>query len=122
MRFALCFFLLLPFCAAAENPHWIWHDNHGKAIQTNETRFFRKAFRVARRLQKATLSVAADDDATVYINGKKVAEVSGYDKPVYQDITDDINRGENVIAIRGHNTTSDVAGVLVMLELKESSR
>src|SRR5215471_7261528 len=113
MRFAFWSVLLLPLCVSAENPSWIWHDNHGKAIQTNETRFFRKTFRVAGRLQKASLSVAADDEATIYINGKKVADVSGYEKPAYRDVTDDLKRGDNLIAIRGRNIASDVAGVLV---------
>src|SRR6266850_4388661 len=111
-----CFFA--PLVASAENPHWIWHDNHGKAIQTNEVRYFRKTFQAPAKFTKAHLNVAADDEATVYINGRVVAAPSGYETPVRKDITDDIRKGTNVIAIRGHNIASDVAGVIALLEIK----
>src|SRR5882672_9781972 len=55
--------------AEAENPHWIWHPDKGAAIQTNEVRFFRKSFHLDRIPNKAPLSVAADDDAVIYVNG-----------------------------------------------------
>src|SRR5262249_27205853 len=104
--------------AFAENPHWIWNDNHGKAIQTNEVRYFRKTFQASGKFSKVQLSVAADDEAVVYINGRKVASPSGYENPVQKDITDDVRRGENVIAIRGHNLGSDAAGIIVLMEIK----
>src|SRR5262249_16702640 len=66
-------FLLLSVAARAENPHWIWHDNHGAAIQADDVRYFRKTFKYNGKLTKAILSIAADDEATVYINGKEVA-------------------------------------------------
>ncbi len=102
----------------AENPHWIWNDNKGVAIQTNEVRFFRKTFHLPDKPAKALLSAAADDKAVVYVNGKEVAQPKDYSRPAYEDVTDQLKRGQNVIAIRGHNIGGDVAGVLVMLELK----
>src|ERR1051326_7904607 len=117
-NFCFFFLALCPLVASAENPHWIWHDNHGKAIQTNEVRYFRKTFKAAGRITKVQLSVAADDEAVVYLNGTKIASPSGYQTPVQKEITDDVKRGENVIAIRGHNVGSDVAGVIVLLEIK----
>src|SRR2546426_7765827 len=52
----------------ADNPHWIWYDNKGAAIQSNEVCFLRKTFRLESKPTKAILSVAADDEATVYLN------------------------------------------------------
>jgi len=119
---SLCFvslnFFVLTLAARAENPLWIWHDNNGAAIQTNEVRFFRKTFDVKGQFTKAELSVAADDEATIYINGKEVAHPRNFDKPAYQDVTSQVKRGRNVIAVRGRNISSDAAGVLVLLEMK----
>src|SRR5215470_9806998 len=115
-------FLLLATAAQAENPHWIWHDNQGAAIQTNEVRYFRKTFEAKGRFAKVLLSAAADDEATIYINGKEVAHPKDYSKPVYEDVTSQVQRGRNVIAVRGRNVSSEVAGVLVMLEMKTGSR
>src|SRR6267142_1615952 len=72
------------FCllASAENPHWIWHDNKGVAIKPDEVRFFRKTFHLAAKPSKAPLSVAADDEAVIYINGKEVVHPKDYAKPV----------------------------------------
>jgi putative heme-binding domain-containing protein len=110
--------LLLCVTAHAENPQWIWHDNHGAAIQTNEVRYFRKTFEAKPRFNKVLLSAAADDEATIYINGKQVAHPKDFSKPAYEDVTSQVKRGRNVIAVRGLNINSDVAGVLVMLEMK----
>src|SRR5436309_845893 len=84
----------------AANPDWIWHDNKGAAIKTNEVRFFRKVFRVETRPQKALLSIAADDDAIVYINGKEVVHAKNYDQPSHEEVKREIRKGDNVIAIR----------------------
>src|SRR5689334_4650332 len=66
---AVC--LMLRLVAAAENPHWIWDSNHGAAIKPDETRYFRKTFQLPTTPTKALLSVAADDEAQVFINGKQ---------------------------------------------------
>src|SRR4051794_37940094 len=104
--------LLGPMIAKAETPHWIWHDNKGVAIQPNETRFFRKTFSVSGKPTKAILKAAADDDAVIYINGKRVAHPKDYAKPAYEDITSQIRKGENIIAVQGKNIATDKAGVL----------
>jgi putative heme-binding domain-containing protein len=113
---AVC--LTFQLVAAAENPHWIWDNHHGAAIKPDETRYFRKTFQLSAIPTKALLSVAADDEAQVFINGKQVAEAKGYDHPERDDITRQFQKGTNVIAIRGRNVAGDAAGVLVMLELR----
>src|SRR5262245_3530647 len=93
-RMRIAFFVLVfaPWLALADNPRWIWNDDRGKAIQTNEVRFFRKTFQATGRITKVQLSVAADDEAVVYLNGKKVASPSGYETPVQKDVTDDVHK------------------------------
>ncbi len=71
---------------------------------------------------KAFLRVAADDEAIVYLNGKEVAHPKDYDKPIYEDVTTQVKKGRNVLAIRGQNLASDQAGVLATLELKAAKK
>src|SRR5712671_1623011 len=89
---SITFVFLFVRSGLAENPHWIWHDNKGVAIQTNEVRFFRKAFRLSKTPAKALLTVAADDEAVVYINGKEVAQPKDYSKPAYEDVSGQLIR------------------------------
>src|SRR5689334_11781012 len=110
--------LLSPFVASAENPSWIWHDNHGAAIQPGEVRYLRKTFRFPNIPMKDSLNIAADDEAIVYINGEEVARPKDWAKPTNEEVTDLIRKGDNVIAIRGHNIDGDMAGIMGMLELK----
>src|SRR5205823_759938 len=112
------FLLVLSLSSYADTPNWIWHDHTGAAIQTNEVCFLRKAFRLETKPAKAVLTVAAGDEATVYLNGRQVARAEDYDKPTLKDITTETKRGENVIAIRAKNLTSEGAGVLVVLAIK----
>ncbi len=114
--------LVVPLLARAEQPHWIWHDNQGAAIKPDEVRYFRKTFHVDNPPTKALLSVAADDEAMVYLNGKQVAHPRDYQKPAFEDVTAGIRKGENVFAIRGVNLESDQAGVVAVLQLKLSKQ
>ena len=67
--------LVLPLALQAQTPEWIWHDNKGSAPADNEIRFFRKTFTVDAPVTKAVLTIASDDQAIVYLNGKQVADL-----------------------------------------------
>src|SRR5882762_8743632 len=122
MRLLFCFLPLLTglftLSTLAENPQWIWHDNHGVAIKPDEARYFRKTFNVSANPTKALLTIAADDECDVYLNGKKVTHQSDFAHPAREDVTKYIKKEQNLIAVRGHNIGSDVAGVVAMLELR----
>src|SRR5258708_1011999 len=66
--------------AGADLPHWIWQDTKGAPIQTSEACYLRKKFSIQERPLKALLSVAADDEAQVYINGEHVAHPKDWSK------------------------------------------
>src|SRR5712664_1697748 len=89
--------LIVPIVASAQTTNWIWHDNKGEAIKPEEVRFFRKTFHVDSQPVRAVLSVAADDDAMVFFNGKTVAHPRDYDKPAYDDVPESIRKGDNVL-------------------------
>src|SRR5260221_10550504 len=100
--FHLCLFLLLAlaFNACADTPYWIWHDSKGHPSKTNETCFLRKVFAVETQPAKALLTVSAADEATVYLNGHQVAHAKDYSKPVLEDVTTAIKKGNKMLTIR----------------------
>src|SRR2546423_2550846 len=110
--------IIFPFFASAENPQWLWHNNNGSPTKPNEVRYFRKTFRLTSLPTKALLTVAVDDEARVYINGKQVADTRGYEHPSSDEITRHLQKGANVIAIRARNNAGDIAGIIAMLELR----
>jgi hypothetical protein len=55
--------------AAAQSPEWIWHPNKGAPPGDNEVRYFRKEFRMTDAPEKATLRVACDNRANVFLVG-----------------------------------------------------
>src|SRR4051794_15170960 len=83
--------------AAAENPHWIWDNNHGAPIKPDDTRYFRKTFPLSSLPSWAMLSVAADDEAQVFVNGQQVGESKGYEHPTREEIARRLQKGTNVI-------------------------
>ncbi|HEX3798697.1 MAG TPA: c-type cytochrome [Verrucomicrobiae bacterium] len=111
----------LALTSHADTPQWIWHDNHGAKTAPGEVRYFRKEFNARSNVEKAILSCAADDHLEIYLNGKKVMDESGWAKAVSMDVTKDIHRGTNVLAIRGVNDT-ELAAVIVTLDLAFSKR
>ncbi|MDB6023321.1 MAG: heme-binding protein [Pedosphaera sp.] len=119
-------FVLLPMLfltgfARAGTPEWIWHDNHGAKAADGEIRYFRKNFQLDAKPSKATLSAVGDDEIQVYLNGRKVIDATGWDKAIVVQVGRDLRVGENVIAIRGKNITSEAA-VIAMLDISVPKR
>jgi putative heme-binding domain-containing protein len=100
----------------AQTPEWIWHDNQGRAPGENEVRFFRKSFSVEGKVARAILTLAGDDRATAYLNGKEVAANRGWNRPTTVVVTKELMNGENLLAIRGQNNSGDAA-LIARMEL-----
>lgn len=108
------FFAMAARTLAAENePSWIWGNGSPAA---RETVFFRKEFRTPAYLWNSRLTLSADDEAEVFLNGVAVAKCQGWDRPVRMETTARLNQGPNVIAVRARNN-SGPAGLLVHLRL-----
>src|ERR1700722_5633687 len=117
-RLLLVFWILAPArLMSAAVPEWIWHDNKGAKPADNEVRYFRKTFNVDAKMVKAVLVAAGDDEIQVYLNGHKVIDAKGWDKATQKDVTKEIEPGENLIAVRGKNITSE-AGVIARLKIE----
>ena len=115
--------LLTPFTTAAAppdglsgpdtRPHWIWADGPATAGQTVR---LRKAFSVGPRPASATLTVAADNEAVVWLDGTKVLQNNSWNQPSRADVTALAGGRTKVLSVRAKNANGP-AGVLVVLDL-----
>jgi alpha-L-rhamnosidase len=91
---------------------WVWFDEGNPAADAPAaTRYFRRAFELpaGKRVARAECFVAADDAATVYVNGKQVATAAGHPNLVRVELGRDAFReGANVIAIAAVNGNAPV--------------
>src|ERR1043166_3284581 len=96
VRFISLITLLAPALAgSAQTPVWIWPHAAGSSIKTNETRYFRKEFEIPAKPGKSFLSVAAEGDAIVFINGKEVVKARG-SNAAYDEVGKSLRKGRNV--------------------------
>jgi putative heme-binding domain-containing protein len=111
-RLLLALFFVL--AAGAQTPEWIWF---GEASQTNATTiYFRKTFRTPPLIWNSRLTVSADDQAEVFLNGISVAKCIDWQQPSRSEVTVRLNQGENVIAVKAQ-VKEGARGLLVHLNL-----
>src|SRR5690606_37862761 len=110
--------------SAPQWSHWIWFPEGEPTIDAPiEARFFRREFTLPKNIKtkRATLHIAADDKAIVWLNGKKIAEVNGFSTAHTLDLTASLRSGKNVIALQANNLPAPVklnpAGLLLALEI-----
>ena len=115
--------LLLPLLmmlnvARAEVPQWIWP---AAKAEDNEVCFFRKTFNLDSSFRKAVLSATADDEIIVFVNGQQVVDRKDWHAPERVDITQHLDGGKNVIAIRARNQGGDAA-MIAMVEITRAGK
>ncbi|WP_206678701.1 c-type cytochrome [Alienimonas chondri] len=99
---------------ADAEPHWIWAPGEATA---NQTVRLRKAFEGGPRPKSATLTVAADNEAVVWLDGTKVLSNNAWDSPSRADVTALGGGRSKVLSVQAKNADGP-AGVLVMLDLE----
>ncbi len=100
-------------------PQWIWPQAKGA---DQETVYFRKAFKSSAR-DTARVYAACDNELTLYVNGKQVAESTAWETPVVVDVTPHlIAKGPNVVAVKGVNKGAGSAGLLVKLVIERNGQ
>ncbi|MDT8390418.1 MAG: DUF6288 domain-containing protein [Lentisphaeria bacterium] len=92
-------------------PQWIWSPEPGSP---GEQVTFRKIVTVEGDVNKATISVACDKRAAVYVNDTKVGSSAGWSQAVETDVRRILKPGENVIRIEAVGADRD-PGLLAML-------
>ena len=85
---------------------WIWYPEGNPAQSAPVgTRFFKRIIRVDEKkvLESATAAVSADNEFTLWINGKKASEGDNFNVTVTTPIGSFLRPGENVIAVAAVN-------------------
>lgn len=103
-----------------QTAEWIWQGE--EAERTATTVYFRKTFRTPPLIWNSRLTVSADDQAEVFLNGVSVARCTDWRRPSRSEVTVRLNQGENVIAVKaqvkeGADGAKAPRGLLVHLNL-----
>ncbi len=109
--FALACLVLLAGPLPAQTPEWIWGDAGTNA----ETRYFRKNFLFPPFATRAVISVAGDDGAEVFLNGRRLAKNAAWAQPSKASLAGRLVRGENTLAVVATNGAGP-AGLLLLIE------
>jgi len=110
LAFTICA-LAIPLTTAAQD--WIWS---GGKPGDGDVRYFRKTFRLGDVPEKAVLTVACDNKAAIYIDGKLVGESDDWSKPVALDLAKTLKAGDHVLAIRAENQ-GGAAGLIAKFDI-----
>lgn len=94
-----------------QTPEWIW----GTGGPDEETRYFRKSFAVPPGATRANLSVACDNEAEVFLNGRRVAKNTEWSQATRASLLGRFVRGENTLAVVAKNHGGP-AGLLLEVE------
>ena len=103
----------------SQTPEWIWHPNQGKPPGDTEVRFFRKSWVIDTLPSAAILQATADNNVTVFINGKQVANSDRWETAAVADVTRRLKVGTNWIAARAANE-GGAAAFIAKLEFRAS--
>jgi DUF1680 family protein len=107
---------------------WIWFPDVGNPAQqaTVGKRWFRRALElpVGRNIKVATATFCADNQFTLYVNGRPVGTGTNWQQPVTMDLQSDLKPGAMVLAVEAANTPykgPNAAGLLgrVRIEFEE---
>ena len=107
--------LLTVATADAATPQWIWAT---KDIRGNDTAYFRKVLELPADVKKAQVAAACDNVVTLYVNAQEVLQHSDWSSPARADVTKKFKKGSNVIALRGVNDNSNMAGMILRLDVE----
>jgi putative heme-binding domain-containing protein len=97
-------------------PQWIWADAYQRR---NDVAYFRRTFELPEGIRKAELRGLADRRMTVFLNGRQVADMTGFREWSVSDVVKHLRPGRNVIAIEGR-AESGVGAVLASLRCEDA--
>ena len=95
---------------------WIWSNDLAQS-PPGEKLTFRKSFSLAGPAVHSRLVITADNEAQVFLNGKKVAACDDWIHPVVQSVTSNLRQGGNNILVSAANAPAGGPAAL-QLELR----
>lgn len=105
--------------AMADEAQWIWANGTTLAqpVEEGETCYFRKSINL--RVQaEARIEIAADDQYELYINERRVGSGSSARELQQYDISDRLEIGRNVVAVKVVNTRGDTAALVARVSIR----
>lgn len=105
-----------PAGSADWDGYWIWYPENPVSEAVEQYRYFRYEFTLEDDAEYAPFQITVDDKYDLYVNGEHVYEnweTTGdtWGNVQSMDLTDKVQKGQNVIAIKAYNRVSE-AGVL----------
>ncbi len=105
-------------CAWAKEAYWIWTPEHAKEEIPEGSCYFRKVF-TAQDPIRVQATIAADDEYELYVNGQKIGTGQSYRELDEYNITKQVKRGRNTIAVRVTNRRGSTAALVARIFLRE---
>lgn len=103
----------------AQEAQWIWSQEHTKeAVPEGATCHFRKVFTLTAP-EAGQIAIAADDTYELYLNGRRIGVGESTKKLNEYDVTRQLARGTNVLAIKVSNKSGTTAAVVARVTVKE---
>ncbi|HEY2413610.1 MAG TPA: HEAT repeat domain-containing protein [Pirellulaceae bacterium] len=107
--------------AAANEAQWVWSPDHAKAnVPTGEACHFRKVMTL-RGPESGQVAIASDDQYELYVNGRRIGAGESTKKLDEYDISKNLVKGPNVIAVRVQNTTGTTAALVARVTIKDQN-
>ncbi len=99
---------------------WIWHPgDHPESSAKPGTAYFRNSFELPEGGGKAVCLLAADNQATLFVNGKRVGDWGNFSTAGEFDITEHLRPGGNVLAVSVQNMGDgpNPAGLMALVHM-----
>ena len=104
---------------------WIWFPDTGNPAENAPVgkRWFRRVIEIPadRAIKQATVTMCADNEFTLFVNGRQVGTGSDWQKPVKVDIRSDMKPGPLVLAVEAVNTVysgANPAGLIGCVQIE----
>ena len=106
----------------AQDAQWIWTPEHPRAQATEGDCYFRKTMQLG-AVKQATVTITADDQYELYINGRKIGAGNSIRQMEQYDVSGLLVRGRNVIGVRVTNLSPGPAALAarVLVQPQDSS-
>ncbi|MCY2994155.1 MAG: HEAT repeat domain-containing protein [Planctomycetota bacterium] len=113
--------MTLATVSRAQEAQWIWSPEHQKGSVPLGACHFRKQVVVAVPVS-GEITITADDDYDLYVNGRRVASGKTSGKPQKHDLTEFLSRGQNLVAVKVTNAQGSTAGLAARIRIKDETR
>ena len=109
--------------ADADEAQWIWSTGTlpDQSIPVGEGCFFRKPLNL-RVPGEGRIEIAADDEYELYVNGTLVGQGASARQMDEFDVTDNLEVGRNVIAVKVINTQGTTAALAVRVSVRPENQ